>query len=58
MVTFGSEQYRWHANGPKGHPNPDGPPVTTSAAGGPESSFTLPPASLTVLRGKISGPGS
>jgi hypothetical protein len=55
MVTFGSEQYRWHADGSNGYPKPDGPPVTSTAAGGRASAFTLPPASLTVLRGKVSG---
>lgn len=55
MVTFGSEQYTWHAEGAKSFPKPDGPPVTSTAAGGPGSSFTLPPASLTVLRGKVEG---
>ena len=57
IVTFGSNQYKWHAEGAKSFPKPDGPPVTTTAAGGPESTFTLPPASLTVLRGKVSGVG-
>jgi len=53
MVTFGSEQYVWHAEGDNGHPDPDGPPVTTMLAGGAEAVFTLPKASLTVLRGKV-----
>ncbi|MBZ5561729.1 MAG: discoidin domain-containing protein [Acidobacteriia bacterium] len=57
-VTFGSEQYKWHAAGPDSYPDPDGPPARSKAAGGPKSSFTLPPASLTVLRGNVSGLGA
>lgn len=51
MVTFGAEQYVWHPEGPKSHADPDGPPTTSklNAKGG---AFTLPKASVTVLRGK------
>jgi len=42
MVTFGSEQYVWHADGPNGHPVPDGPPVTSMLSGGAEAAFVLP----------------
>ncbi len=55
MVTFGSEQYVWRSDGPNGHPDPGGPPVTTTLSGGTEASFTLPKASITVLRGKVEG---
>ncbi len=58
VVTFGSEQYRWHAAGPDSYPDPDGPPARSTAPGGPKASFALPPASLTVLRGKVSGLGN
>ncbi len=54
-VTFGREQYQWHAKGRDGHADPDGPPVTSSLAGGADASFTLPKASLTVLRGRVEG---
>ena len=30
MITFGSEQYVWHSEGPNSHADPDNPPVTTS----------------------------
>ena len=53
MVTFGSEQYVWHADGAQGHADPDGPEVTSTVPGGAEAVFTLPKASLTVLRGKV-----
>jgi len=55
MVTFGSEQYEWRSDGPKSHPDPNLPPVTTTQRGGPNFSFTLPKASLNVLRGRING---
>jgi hypothetical protein len=53
MVTFGAEQYQWHEDGRNGHADPDGPPLTRTLDGGPESVFSLPKASLTVLRGKV-----
>ena len=54
MVTFGSEQYVWHSDGLNSHPDPDNPPVTSIVPGGPQARFTLPKASVNVLRGKIS----
>jgi hypothetical protein len=52
MVTFGSEQYVWKPDGPKSYADPDGPPVARVLSG---NQFTLPKASVTVLRGKIEG---
>jgi hypothetical protein len=52
MVTFGSEQYVWKPDGAKSYADPDGPPVTRVLQG---NQFTLPKASVTVLRGKIEG---
>jgi len=53
VVTFGSEQYVWKSDGPRSHADPDGPPSGTFANGSPETTFTLPKASITVLRGRI-----
>jgi hypothetical protein len=53
MVTFGSEQYVWKADGAKSHADPDGPPVATVIQDGRQATFTLPKASVTVLRGQI-----
>jgi hypothetical protein len=53
MVTFGAEQYVWHPQGAKSHADPDGPPATTSLKVKGSEGFTLPKASITVLRGKI-----
>lgn len=57
LVTFGSEQYEWKNAGANSHADPDGPPVGATVAGGPQTTFTLPKASVTVLRGKVEGIG-
>jgi hypothetical protein len=54
MVTFGSEQYVWRSDGANGHPDPNHPPVSKTVVGGPDVIFTLPEASVTILRGRIS----
>jgi F5/8 type C domain-containing protein len=53
MITFGSEQYVWQEAGADSHADPDGPPVTTQISAGRDTTFTLPKASITVLRGKL-----
>jgi hypothetical protein len=53
FTTFGSEQYVWINDGPNSRADPDNPPVATILNGAPESVFTLPKASITVLRGKV-----
>ncbi len=57
FVTFGSEQYAWKNDGKNSHADPDGPPIGMSIPGGPETTFVLPKASVTVLRGKVEGIG-
>jgi hypothetical protein len=52
-ITFGSDQYTWHPEGPDGRARPDGPPRETREASGKGATYRLPPASITVLRGKI-----
>jgi len=54
-VTFGSEQYVWINDGPNSHPDPDNPPVATTVNVTPQTTFTLPKASITVLRGRVVG---
>jgi hypothetical protein len=51
-ISFGKEQYRWHPAGKQGYADPDGPPVTATIPGGARASYTLPAASLTILRGR------
>jgi hypothetical protein len=53
MTTFGSDQYMWKSDGPNSRPEPDDPPVTKTLPAG-TSSISLPKASVTVLRGKVS----
>jgi hypothetical protein len=55
MTTFGSEQYVWKDEGPNSHADPDGPPVATTVMGNERTIYTLPKASITVLRGKLAG---
>ena len=52
LVTFGSEQYVWINDGPNSHPDPDNPPAATVMQADSQTTFTLPRASITVLRGK------
>ncbi len=52
-ITFGSNEYKWHAEGTGGHADPDGPPARSSVDGGVGAFYQLPKASITVLRGKI-----
>ena len=53
MVTFGADQYAWHSDGPNSHADPNLPPATSTLSGATGSVFTLPKASMTVLRGHI-----
>jgi len=55
FVTFGSEQYVWIDDGPNSHPYRDNPPVATTLPANSATTFTLPKASVTVLRGKVAG---
>jgi hypothetical protein len=52
FVTWGSEQYVWINDGPNSHPDPDQAPVARLLQG-PPATYTLPKASITVLRGKV-----
>ena len=58
MITFGKEQYVWHPARKKGHADPDGPPATSTLSGQQGTTYNLPAASVTVLRGSIGVPGS
>jgi hypothetical protein len=63
MVTFGSEQYQWHssiadlkngvADAKVGSADPDGPAARSTVTANEQTSFTLPKASVTVIRGKL-----
>jgi len=53
FVTFGSEQYQWINDGLNSHADPDHAPVGSTIEANSETVFTLPKASITVLRGKL-----
>jgi hypothetical protein len=53
MITFGKNQYVWHPNRKQGYADPDGPAATSTIQGTADTVYALPPASVTVLRGKI-----
>ncbi|HEX3697079.1 MAG TPA: discoidin domain-containing protein [Polyangia bacterium] len=55
-VTFGAAQYQWHPNAKDGHADPDGPAMSGKVNAESQTRYHLPPASLTVLRGKVSRP--
>ena len=57
LVTFGSEQYVWKNDGLNSHADPDSPPIASAIVASSQSTFTLPQASITILRGKVEGPG-
>ena len=53
MITFGKAQYQWHPDRKQGHADPDGPARISTPHGSEGTRYTLPAASLTVLRGKL-----
>jgi hypothetical protein len=52
-VVFGRAEYQWHPDREGGVADPDGPPTTTTVQAHAATSFNLPAASITVLRGKV-----
>jgi hypothetical protein len=55
FATFGRGQYVWINDGPNSHPDPDNPPIATTVDANSDTIFTLPKASISVLRGKVAG---
>jgi hypothetical protein len=53
MITFGKAQYQWHPNRKSGYADPDGPPSTSTIVGDDRTLYSLPAASVTVLRGEV-----
>ena len=53
MTTFGKQQYQWHPDRKKGYADPDGPAVSSTLNGERGTEYTLPAASLTILRGQL-----
>jgi len=52
-VVLGKAEYQWHPERAGGLADPDGPPRSTVIEARPDTSFNLPAASITVLRGRI-----
>jgi hypothetical protein len=52
-IVFGKAEYHWRPDVDGGTADPDGPPAAASVNSGPDTTLTLPPASITVLRGKV-----
>jgi hypothetical protein len=55
LITFGKAQYEWHPARKSGYADPDGPAVTSIVTGKPDAIYTLPPASVNVMRGRVEG---
>jgi len=53
MTRFGSEQYVWQSEGLNSHADPENPPATSVVESAPGTTFALPKASITVLRGQV-----
>jgi len=52
-IVFGRAEYQWHPDVDGEMADPDGPPASTTVEARPDTIFTLPAASITVLRGKV-----
>ena len=52
LYRYSAAQYVWHPDGARGYPILDLPPAHSTYAGGP---MLLPPFSLSVLRGSVTG---
>jgi hypothetical protein len=52
-ITFGKAQYQWHPDRKHGYADPDGPPLRSELTGRKETLYSLPAASLTILRGRL-----
>jgi hypothetical protein len=53
MTTFGADQYVWRPEGLKSRADPDGPPASSTVDATADTVFTLPRASLVILRGRV-----
>ncbi len=52
-ITLGPAEYKWVDGAGGGHADPDGPATKTTESGGSDATYTLPKASIVVLRGKL-----
>ena len=54
IITFGSEQYYWHPQEGGGSADPDGPAAKSTINADRETTYSLPKASVTIVRGRVS----
>ena len=52
-VVFSKAEYQWHPERDGGTADPDGPPTRATVEARADSTFNLPAASITLLRGKV-----
>lgn len=53
-IIFGSNEYQWYGDeSGQGHADPDGPASKSTVQGGADVRYSLPKASVVVLRGRI-----
>jgi hypothetical protein len=53
IISFGKAQYQWHPAGRNGYADPDDPPVRQTIRAASDAVYTLPAASLNILRGRV-----
>jgi hypothetical protein len=53
QLSFGADDYVWHAAGATGFAEPDGPAERSIQSGGQGAIYTLPKALITVLRSEL-----
>src|SRR5439155_20095040 len=53
VTSFGSDQYKYHPSREGGKADPDGPPRKSKVTASMNTTFTLPKASVTVIRGRL-----
>ena len=53
LITFGKAQYQWHANRKQGYADPDDPPSRSELSANAKTLYSLPAASLTIVRGSV-----
>jgi len=53
LISFGKAQYQWHADRKQGYADPNLPPVESTVDSAPGTLYTLPAASINVLRGRL-----
>ena len=58
LITFGKNQYQWHADRKKGYADPNNPPAKSRVNASESTMYELPAASLTILRGKLRSAGN